>query len=132
MIAHGALEHRVFLLQRIKHGTDRRRTIQLKLNFLTDAGEGAEVMRQDDANHLLKFESRSSKPGTIFKIRKSNVPNERLPVSNISSSSVIRICFEFRASDFEISYFSVCTSTDSTAGKSLTIARQVSPESREA
>ena len=78
MIADGPAEHRIAGFQCIKDGPYANRTVHFELDLPADAGEGAEVKREDDADHE-----------------------------------------------------SVCTSTDSTGGKSRTIGCQLSPESGE-
>src|SRR5436309_3379044 len=63
MIADGAAQHWVFCFNCIENRAQRCRIIKIDGYFATDARQGAEMMREDDANHIpnSKSEIRSTK-----------------------------------------------------------------------
>ena len=79
LIANRSAQHRIPRLERVENCARRRGAIDAQLHLAAHAGEGAQMLRQDDPDHV-----------------------------------------------------SVCTSTDSTAGRSRTIGFQLSPASTEA
>src|SRR5205085_9089626 len=51
MIANRATEHRILRLERVEDGLRRRATVEIQLHFVAHARQGAEMMRENDANH---------------------------------------------------------------------------------
>src|SRR5437868_3877300 len=63
VIANRAAKHRILRLECIENGLRRRATVDRERYFVADTRQGAEVMRENDANHLVnpKSEIRSTK-----------------------------------------------------------------------
>src|SRR5205807_6259668 len=127
MIANRSAQHRILRLERIENGLRRGATVEIQLHFVANARQGAEVMRENDANHLVnpKSEIRSTK-------QFSNSKTKMLQTNAVGCFEIL-LCLVirnlFRISRFEIRtcHLSVCASTDNTAGRLRTIAFQESP-----
>ena len=51
LIADGAAEHGIFLLEGVEDGALGDGSGHIEMDFAIDAGEGAEMMGEDDADH---------------------------------------------------------------------------------
>jgi hypothetical protein len=63
VIADGAAQHWIFFFNCVDYCADRRRAVEIDMYFITNVRKRAEMMGEDDANHIpnSKSEIRSTK-----------------------------------------------------------------------
>ena len=128
VIANGTAEHGMTRLECVEDGSHGGWPFELDFDLAPDAGERAEVLRKDDADHdhTLRPEAQGSGLTATNDVGGGPETHGSANAGSGRPHGPLALGRQLQP------YSNVCTSTDRTGGRSWTMAFQVSPPSGDA